>query len=169
MESLECLFCTDMKCLWADRKSGTLNMYEPIPLSNFCHVSIPPHVSLSSETSTAILQELLAVCPDSALAKHRWAHQICMLYSWKLYWEDLWTLSMHDYIIGNHGAHVAENMHEWQSGPDKTTCGFVDPVNLPPLSAVMENLIRALKHLWNRKRHCKGWTSSIVKTLKVSK
>ncbi|CAG0910204.1 unnamed protein product, partial [Darwinula stevensoni] len=28
-------------------------------------------MSLSSETSTAVLQELLAACPDSALAKHR--------------------------------------------------------------------------------------------------
>lgn len=68
MSNLETLTSTDMAQAWGKLKKTP--MYKPKKVRDLCHVQAPPRLKLSKENQARIRAKLIAIAPNSTLAKH---------------------------------------------------------------------------------------------------
>lgn len=78
---LESVSSTDLECSWK-AKGGKRPYDEVVPLQAFCHVkTMGAPFALPGEAAEEIREALIALCPDSALAKHRKRQRVEVLTS----------------------------------------------------------------------------------------
>uniref|UniRef100_V5GI04 SWIM-type domain-containing protein n=1 Tax=Ixodes ricinus TaxID=34613 RepID=V5GI04_IXORI len=69
--SLEDLSCTDIECQWTSKKKSVQQMYDTVPLSEFCHIKVASSITVSADQQASMGQLLRRAASDCAIERHR--------------------------------------------------------------------------------------------------